>query len=93
MEVIYSPKALKDIKFWKDSGNKGIQNKISVLIEDIKKHPFNGIGKPELLKYKLAGVWSRRISHEDRLLYVINTENEIETVEILSIKGHYLKII
>ena len=55
MEVIYSPKALKDIKFQKDSGNKGIQNKISVLIEDIKKHPFNGIGKPELLKYKLAG--------------------------------------
>ena len=92
MEVIYAPKALKDITFQKNSGNKVVQNKISLLIEDIKQHPFEGIGKPELLQYKLSGLWSRRINHEDRLVYMISKKNQIETVEILSLKGHYLKI-
>ena len=47
MEVIYSEKALKDRDFWKKSGNKAVMNKITSLIEDIKLHPFEGIGKPE----------------------------------------------
>jgi toxin YoeB len=88
MEVVYSPKALTDAKYWKNSGNKGVQNKISELIKDIKKHPFEGIGKPELLQYKLSGLWSRRINHKDRLVYMVS----IDKIEILSIKGHYLKI-
>ncbi|HEU5366679.1 MAG TPA: Txe/YoeB family addiction module toxin [Hanamia sp.] len=88
MEVIYAPKAFKDIKYWKKSGNKVVQNKISELIEDIKKHPFEGIGQPELLQYKLSGLWSRRINHKDRIVYMVS----IEKIEILSMRGHYLKI-
>lgn len=61
MEVVYKEKALKDIKLWKKSGNKKIQEKISRLIRDIQLHPENGLGKPEALKYELTGLWSREI--------------------------------
>ncbi|MBK8152543.1 MAG: Txe/YoeB family addiction module toxin [Saprospiraceae bacterium] len=55
------------------------------LIDDIKIHPYSGVGKPEPLKYNLSGAWSRRISKEHRLVYeVVN-----DTVLILSAKGHY----
>jgi len=50
MEIIYSLKALEDISYWKKSGNKAVQEKISALIDDIVMHPFTGIGKPEALK-------------------------------------------
>jgi toxin YoeB len=69
MEIIYSLKALEDISYWKKQGNKAVQEKISALLEDIIKHPFTGIGKPEALKYELSGLWSRRITRTDRLVY------------------------
>ena len=58
MEVAYSAKASDDIRKWKETGNLKIQKKIASLIEDIKLHPFTGIGKPEPLKFELAGKWS-----------------------------------
>ena len=64
-------------------------NKISALIEDIQLHPFEGIGKPEPLKYHLTGRWSRRINQEHRIIYRVTDENTIEILEILSLKGHY----
>ena len=89
MEVIYSEKALKDRDFWKKSGNKAVMNKITSIIEDIKSHPFEGIGKPEALKYNLSGIWSRRIDKEHRLIYRIKDENTLQILNILSLKGHY----
>lgn len=89
MEVIFSPKAVEDLNYWKRSGNKAIQNKIGKLIEAIQIDPFNGIGKPEPLKYNLSGAWSRRITQEHRLIYEINEKNEIIILDILSLKGHY----
>lgn len=85
MEVAYSKKALRDIDFWKKSGDKRVQNKIVELIEDIKKNPFTGIGKPEALKHELSGKWSRRIDKEHRLIYAIDNQ----TLYIYSLKGHY----
>jgi toxin YoeB len=67
MEVVYKEKALKDIKLWKKSGNKKIQEKISRLIRDIQLHPENGLGKPEALKYELTGLWSREIDKKTEL--------------------------
>ena len=87
MEVIYSLKALEDINYWKKNGNKTVQEKISTLIEDILKHPFTGIGKPEPLKHQLSGSWSRRITLTDRLVYSVNLENN--TIEIETVRGHY----
>jgi toxin YoeB len=89
MEVIFSPKAVEDLKFWKKSGNKIIQKKISNLIEAIQQNPYEGIGKPEPLKHNLSGAWSRRINHEHRLVYEVNERNEIVILDILSLKGHY----
>jgi toxin YoeB len=86
MEVAYTEKAMDDISFWKNNGNKKIMAKISALVENIKLTPFEGLGKPEPLKYSLAGVWSRRINLEHRLVYEVN---EIHIL-ILSAKGHYI---
>ena len=89
MEIKYTPDALKDLAFWKKSGNKIIQKRIVLLIEDIIKDPFSGIGKPEALKYELSGKWSRRINNEHRLIYQIIDDEIIEILEIVSLKGHY----
>jgi toxin YoeB len=89
MEVIYAPKAVEDLKYWKKTGNKAVQKKITILIEAIQENPYEGIGKPEPLKYNLSGAWSRRINHEHRLVYEINEKNEILILDILSLKGHY----
>ena len=85
MEVIYKSKALDDIAFWKKSGNKIVQQRISKLVEDIKLHPQTGLGQPEALKYELSGLWSRRIDKGNRLIYEV-FENQIA---IISLRGHY----
>ncbi|CAM4107394.1 Txe/YoeB family addiction module toxin [Flavobacterium branchiophilum] len=87
MEINYSDRALIDVEYWKKSGNKQVQKKINLLLEAIKIAPYHGIGKPEALKYDLAGFWSRRITHEDRLVYSITEENSIQ---IHSLRGHYI---
>jgi toxin YoeB len=87
MEIIYSLKALEDISYWKKQGNKAVQEKISELIDDIIKHPFTGIGKPEALKYQLSGSWSRRITRTHRLVYSVNKESNC--IEIETARGHY----
>lgn len=89
MEIIYSEKAQRDIEFWKKSGNKSVMKKITALIEDIINHPYEGLGKPEALKYDLQGFWSRRIDREHRIIYQVTNKNTIEILNILSLKGHY----
>jgi toxin YoeB len=89
MEIIYTPDALKDLAFWEKSGNKIIQKKITLLILDIVKNPFSGIGKPEALKYELSGKWSRRINNEHRIIYQITENNNLEILQIVSLKVHY----
>jgi toxin YoeB len=89
MEVVYSPKAIEDLKYWKKSGNKIIQKRITALIDAIQQNPYEGIGKPEPLKYNLSGAWSRRINLEHRLIYEINERNELIILDVLSLKGHY----
>ena len=89
MEVKFTKKALEHREFWKKSGNKAVQKKIQLLIEDIIKSPFSGIGKPEALKYNLLGTWSRKINEEHRIIYEI-PENNILLIH--SLKGHYTDI-
>ncbi|WP_243718050.1 Txe/YoeB family addiction module toxin [Pedobacter changchengzhani] len=82
------PKALEHLNFWRKSGNKIIQKKIEQLILAIQENPFEGIGKPEPLKYELSGSWSRRINEEHRIIYEIHDDG-IVILEIQSLKGHY----
>ncbi len=89
MEVIFAPKTIEHLNYWKKSGNKIIQKKINQLIIAIQENPFKGIGKPEPLKYELSGSWSRRINEEHRIVYEIHDDGIIVILEIQSLKGHY----
>ncbi len=55
MEIAFDDVALMDLQFWKKSGNIPIQKKIQKLLTVIKNEPFEGVGKPEALKYRLSG--------------------------------------
>ena len=85
MEIIYLPKAEEDLIFWKKSGNIAVKKKIEKLIEEIQINPFSGIGKPEQLRFQLAGKWSRRINKEHRIVYELFNES----IFIHSLKDHY----
>ncbi len=81
----FSEQAKDDIRQHKKSGNKSVVNKITLLLEELAKHPFTGTGKPEPLKHYLTGCWSRRINREHRLVYEVDDD----VILVLSVKGHY----
>mgnify|MGYP002469552724 FL=1 len=84
---MFLEQAEKDREYWKKTGNKVIMKRITTLLKDIAEHPYIGIGKPEALKYELAGYWSRRINSEHRIIYSVH--EEIVTVYVLSMRYHY----
>ena len=65
--------------------------KINELIKDCARSPFNGLGKPEPLKGEFAGLWSRRIDDEHRMVYRIKGSAEAQTLEIIQLRYHYNK--
>jgi toxin YoeB len=85
MEIDYTLQAKEDLAYWKKVNNVIVLKKIRKLIESILETPFEGIGKPEPLKYSLSGTWSRRISQEHRLVYEVTGK----LITVLSMKGHY----
>ena len=89
MEIIFMPQAQADREYWKRTGNTQIMKRISALLEDILKHPFSGIGKPEPLKGDFRGLWSRRITDEHRMVYSVS--DGMVYVYILSLRYHYTK--
>ena len=76
--------AWKNYLFWQKE-DKSILKRINRLIKEILRHPFSGTGKPEPLKGNLKGLWSRRINHEHRLVYIV----EETVIIIVDCKGHY----
>lgn len=85
MEIAYSDTAKEDLRYWKQSGNKAIQKKITSLLQNISQSPFTGIGKPEALKHQFSGYWSRRINKEHRIVYQV----EKEKITVISLRFHY----
>lgn len=77
--------AWDDYLYWQKNGDKKTIRKINKLIKDIERHPFTGIGKPEPLKFNLSGKWSRRINHEHRLIYLVDSQ----TIYIFSCRDYY----
>lgn len=83
-ELVFDPNALEDLEWW-IKNNPRIALKILAMFKEIEKQPFEGIGKPEPLKYDLSGCWSRRLTAEHRIVYEI-TNNKIR---ILQCRYHY----
>jgi toxin YoeB len=75
MKFIFVEESWEDYLYWQQT-NKKILKRINLLLKDISRHPFTGIGKPEPLKHKYQGFWSRRIDAEHRIIYQAR-ENEI----------------
>lgn len=83
-EFEFKDTAIEDLEFWKRNDPKIIK-KIESLLKSMKQTPYSGIGKPESLKYDLAGYWSRRINKEHRIIYKVDDN----TITIYSLRSHY----
>jgi toxin YoeB len=75
MKLVFVEESWEDYLYWQKTDKQKLK-KINELLIDIMRSPFEGIGKPEPLKYKFAGFWSRRIDNEHRLIYQV-TEDSI----------------
>ena len=83
-KIIFSKNTWEDYTSWQNQDKKTL-NKINSLIKDFQSSPFDGIGRPEPLKYDLAELWSRKIDHEHRLVHSVEKEN----ILIHSCRYHY----
>jgi len=86
MKLIWSTSSWEDYLYWQKVDKK-IVKRINVLIKSCMRTPFEGIGKPEVLKGDLQGYWSRRITSEHRLVY----KYEKEQILIAACRYHYGK--
>ena len=84
MKLIFSENAWEDYLYWQKTDKK-ILRRINSLINDIKRNPFEGIGKPEPLKHALSGYWSRRINDEHRIVYKASSDS----ILIAQLRYHY----
>ena len=82
--IAFTSKAWEEYCYWQMQDKKTLK-KINLLLSDIQRNKYTGIGKPEPLKENLSGYWSRRIDDVNRLVYRINDEQ----IEIIQCKGHY----
>lgn len=82
--LTFSPVAWDEYLYWQMQDKKTLK-RINALLKDIGRSPFDGVGKPEPLRY-CDGCWSRRIDEKNRLVYTVGEDNDII---IISCKGHY----
>ncbi len=88
MRVVFSSHAWEDYQFWCDADRK-LLLRLNRLIEECRRNPFKGSGKPEPLKGELAGLWSRRINRRDRLVYRVTGREPDQQLEIVQCREHY----
>lgn len=84
MRLVWTADAWDDYRYWQTSDEK-ILKRVNQLLRDTLRDPFEGIGKPEPLKYGADGAWSRRITHEHRLVYMVAKGDLV----ILQARYHY----
>lgn len=84
MNIVFTSHAWEDYEYWLQT-DKAMIKRIHMLIKDIRRDPFAGIGKPEPLKHQYAGFWSRRIDDEHRLIYCIRDS----ALQIIQCRYHY----
>jgi toxin YoeB len=84
MRLVFTPHGWEDYTHWL-AADRAILKRINRLIDDAMRDPFTGIGKPEQLRHALAGAWSRRITDEHRLVYLVDGDDLV----ILQARYHY----
>lgn len=84
MKYIFVDESWEDYLYWQKIDKK-ILKRINMLLKDIARQPFDGIGKPEPLKHKYRGFWSRRIDQEHRLIYQVRGDE----IRIVKCRFHY----
>ncbi|MGZ4954795.1 MAG: Txe/YoeB family addiction module toxin [Methylobacter sp.] len=82
--ISFEQQGWEDYLFWQQTDKTKIK-RINLLIRDIQRDPFDGVGKPEALRHGLTGLWSRRIDEEHRLIYSVNSKKII----IAQCRYHY----
>ena len=80
----FHPEFIEDLRYWIETDRKVVLRAFD-LIEAVMRDPFVGIGKPEPLKYLLAGTWSRRLTQEHRIVYLVSAER----IDFLQARYHY----
>lgn len=83
-DAVFQPEFREDLRYWIKADGK-IALRAFDLIEAIVRDPFQGIGKPEPLRHLLAGAWSRRLTEEHRVVYVVTKER----IDFLQARYHY----
>ena len=86
MKLKWADEAWEDYLWW-HKHDRRLYERVNKLIEEIRKDPFRGIGKPEPLRHGWSGYWSRRITEEHRLVYKVAGK----TAHIISCRYHYSK--
>jgi toxin YoeB len=88
MKLAWTAQAWEDYQYWRAADEKVFRS-INDLLNDIQKTPFQGLGKPEPLKYDLKSWWSRRITGEHRLVYRVSGKGKDQKLEIAQCRYHY----
>lgn len=83
-EAVFHPEFREDLRYWVET-DRTIALRAFTLVEAILRDPFRGIGKPEPLKHLAAGAWSRRLTQEHRLVYLVSADR----VDFLQARYHY----
>ena len=83
-QAVFQPEFREDLKYWVRTDRK-IALRVFDLIEAVMRDPFRGIGKPEPLKFILAGAWSRRLTQEHRVIYTVSDDR----IDSLQCRYHY----
>ena len=84
MNKNFTENAWDDYQYWVENDRKKLK-RINQLIKEIDRNPYEGIGKPELLRTNLQGFWSRRVDREHRIVYAV----ESEQIVYISFRFHY----
>ncbi len=82
--AVFQPEFLEDLRHWVETDRKTALRVLD-LVDAILRNPFDGIGKPEPLKYLAAGAWSRRLTQEHRIVYLVRDER----IDFLQARYHY----
>lgn len=88
MKLVFADQAWEDYLYWQETDGKTLK-RLNGLIEECRRNPFKGTGKPEALKGDLQGWWSRRITQEDRLVYRVEGKGEGQQLQIAQCRFHY----